>query len=164
MIIKRLTVENVGPFFGSWEVLLETGVTVFVGEYEGAEDRSNRSGKSWLAVDVPTYAIFGVFRGARVEDLPHRLVRGRESAWAEVEVESSDGLEWVVRRGRTAGGDPIRELNGSQISERDLERVVREEVVGLSWEEYLLTLGAVQGEMHAFMRLTAGEKRRVVSP
>lgn len=164
MIIRRLTVENLGPFLGGWEVTLSGGVTAFVGEYEDAGERSNRAGKSWLAVDAPLYVLYGRTRGGRVEDLPHRLVRGREDAWAEAEVESSDGRVWVLRRGRTAGGDPIRTLDGAAVSERDLEAVVRDEVVGLSEEEFPLTMAAVQGEMHAFMRLTAAEKRRVVAP
>lgn len=164
MILTRLTVSNIGPFLSEWEVRLGAGVTVFVGEYEGAEARSNRAGKSWLAVDAPLYALFGDLRGGRVEDLPHRLARGREDAWVEAAVESSDGRAWVLRRGRTAGGEPIRTLDGAHVSERDLEVAVREEVVGLSLEEYRLTMAAVQGDVHAFMRLTAGEKRRVVAP
>lgn len=164
MIFKRLTVENLGPFLGSWEVTLGEGVTAFVGEYEGAGERSNRAGKSWLAVDVPLYVLFGVLRGGRVEDLPHRLARGREDAWAEVEVESSDGRTWVLRRGRTAGGEPIRTLAGVAVSERDLEAAVRDEVVGLSAEEFLLTAASVQGELPAFLRLSSAEKRRVLAP
>lgn len=164
MILTRLTVNNLGPFLAEWEVRLGPGVTVFVGEYEGAGDRSNRAGKSWLAVDVPMYVFFGATRGGRVEDLPHRLARGKEDAWAEAQVESSDGRSWVLRRGRTAGGDPIRTIDGAHVSDADLEAAVRDEVVGLSREEYALTMAAAQGDVHAFMRLTAGEKRRVVAP
>jgi DNA repair exonuclease SbcCD ATPase subunit len=164
MIIKKLTVENLGPFLGNWQVTLGEGVTAFVGEYEGAEDRSNRAGKSWLAVDVPLYVLHGFTRGGGVDDLPHRLARGKEDAWAELEVESSDGRAWLLRQGRTAGGEPIRMLDGSSVSERDLETVVRDEVLGLNAEEFKLTMAAVQGDVHSFMRLSAADKRRVVSP
>jgi len=164
MIVKRIEVSNVGPFLGDWEVELREGVNVFVAEYEGAGERSNRAGKSWLAADAQFYALFGSFRGRGVDDLPHRLARGRESAYVEGEYVSSDGRDWLIRRGRTAGGDPIRLLNGSRVSDEDLKRVVREEVLGLSEEEYRLTAAAEQGEMHGFLRLSPAEKRRLVSP
>lgn len=164
MIIKKITVNNMGPFLSEWVVMLQEGPTVFVGDYENASERSNRAGKSWVAVDAPLYALHGWFRGSKVDELPHRLALGKDDSFVELEVESSLGVVWTIRRGRTAGGDPIRELNGSAIKEQDLKRVVEEEIVGLTLEEHLLTTAFVQGEMHAFMKMGAADKRRVVSP
>ncbi len=164
MIFKNVTVCNVGPFRSEWNVDLSKGTTVVLGEYGDGEARSNRAGKSYFAVDCPLYALFGEFRGSKLDDLPHRSVRGEEDAWVDLTVEGSDGREWRIRRGRTAGGSPIRILNGVKISDADLDKAVEEEILGLTLEEYKLTNAFVQGEMHAFLRMSAAEKRRVVSP
>lgn len=164
MIFKRIALNNAGPFLAEWEVLLPEGPTVVVGEYEESGVRSNRAGKSYFAVDAPLYALFGKFRGSRLEEFPHRLALGREESWVETDVESSDGRDWSIRRGRTPSGDPIRLLNGSHVSEADLLRTVEREILGLTADEYLMTCAFVQGEMHAFMKATPAEKRRVVSP
>ena len=116
MIIRRLKLLNAGPFLGEWEVNLREGVTVVVAEYEGEDERSNRGGKSFFAVDAPLYALFGRFRGSKVEDFPHRAIRGEEDAYVELEGENSAGDVHVLRRGRSAGGKPIREVDGAQIS------------------------------------------------
>lgn len=164
MIFKNITVYNVGPFRSEYSVNILDGLTVVLGEYGDGDVRSNRAGKSYFAVDCPLYALFGKFRGNKLDDLSHRSVRGEEDAWVDVTVESSDGQEWRIRRGRTAGGTPIRTLNGVKISDADLRRTVEEEILGLTLEEYELTNAFVQGEMHAFLRMSASEKRRVVSP
>jgi len=164
MIYKTVRLKNAGPFLADWEVELPEGPTVVVARYEESEVRSNRGGKSFFAVDCPLYALFGRFRGSKVDEFPHRLARGKEESWVELEVTSSDGRDWTVKRGRTASGDPIRELNGSQISEKDLLRTVEDEILGLSYEEYVSTNAFVQGEMHAFMQKTPAEKRKLVSP
>lgn len=164
MIFHRIAVSNAGPFLGDWDVVLPEGPTVVVARYEESDVRSNRAGKSYFAVDLPLYVLFGKFRGKSVDDFPHRLARGKEDAFGELEVDSSDGRSWLIRRGRTAGGDPIRELNGSKISDADLVKTVETEILGLSFDEYLNTNAFVQGEMHSFMRMTPAEKRRLVSP
>ena len=164
MIIKRITVENAGPFLGSWDVDFREGATVVIADYEGSDARSNRAGKSYFAVDCPLYALHGWFRGTKVDDFPHRLAAGREDAYVELDVVSSDGIEWKIRRGRTKGGEPIRELNGSPIKEVDLKQAVENEILGLSLEEHLMTTAFVQGEIHGFMRLGAADKRRIISP
>ena len=102
MILTRLAVSNLGPFLGDWEADLPLGTTVVVAEYEGAPEASNRGGKSWVAVDLPLYVLFGELRGGVAEDVVHRLARGKEDAWGEVGCRSSDGRAWVLRRGRTA--------------------------------------------------------------
>jgi DNA repair exonuclease SbcCD ATPase subunit len=163
MIICRALFRNVGPFLSDWEVELPEGVTAVVGEYEDASERSNRAGKSFLAVDGLLYALFGRFRG-RTDDFVHRLARGREEGFVEYELESSEGRRFVVRRGRDRGGNPIRELDAIPIKDEGLTQVVRDEILGLSFEEFVLTNCFVQGEMHAFMTMTSAEKRRVVSP
>ena len=163
MIFRRILLENAGPFLGEWEVELPEGVTAVVGEYEDAETRSNRAGKSFLAVDGLLYALFGKFRG-RTDDFVHRLARGTEGGFVEYDLENSEGTRHVVRRGRDRSGGPIRELDGVAIKEEGLEEVVRDEVLGLSYEEFVLTNCFVQGRMHAFMEMTPAEKRRVVSP
>jgi DNA repair exonuclease SbcCD ATPase subunit len=163
MIIRRILLNNAGPFLSEWEVELPEGVTAVVADYDDAPSRSNRAGKSFLAVDAPRYALFGEFRG-RTDEFVHRLARSEEGGFVELEVESSEGTGYVLRRGRDKNGEPIRRLDGSQVSERDLSRIVRDEILGLSSDEYLLTNAFVQGGMHAFMQMTAGEKRRVVSP
>lgn len=163
MIVRRILINNCGPYLSDWEVELPEGVVAVVAEYEDASERSNRAGKSWLAVDAQTYALFGRFRG-RTDDLVHRVARGREDGFVEVEVESSEGRRFVVRRGRDRSGAPIRLLDGAQIKDDDLEAVVRTEILGLSLEEFTLTNCFVQGRMHAFMEMTPAEKRRVVSP
>lgn len=163
MIIRRALLNNAGPFLGEWEVSLGEGTTVIVAEYEGEEERSNRAGKSWFAVDAVLYSLFGTFRG-KVDDFAHRLAAGKEDAFVEHDMESSDGRIWRLRRGRTAAGEPIRTLNGDHISDKDLLRTVEREILGLSLDEYRLTCAFVQGEMHEFMRMTPEQKRRVVSP
>lgn len=161
MIIRRLRVQNVGPFLDTHEVFFNEGLTSVVGSYDGAQERSNRSGKSFLAVDCPLYALFGEFRG-RADDLTHRSAD--DEATVELEVESSQGVVFVIRRGRTASGKPIRELNGASIKEADLKEVVEREILGLSKEEYLLTNMFVQGKMHSFMEMGSADKRRVIAP
>jgi DNA repair exonuclease SbcCD ATPase subunit len=163
VILKRLLLYNVGPFLGEWCVEFPEGVTAVVGEYDDRPLASNRAGKSYLAVDAPLYALHGRFRGG-ADDLVHRLARGVEEGFVELTVESSERTEFTIRRGRSKGGDPIRSLDGSAVKEADLERVVLDEVLGLSYEEHLLTTAFVQGKIHAFMDRTPAEKRRVVSP
>jgi len=164
VIYRRIGVTNAGPFLGEWSVELPLGPTVVIARYEDSEVRSNRAGKSFFAVDAPMYALHGEFRGKRVDDFAHRLARGQEDAFVEVEIESSDAREWSIKRGRTAGGDPIRELNGSKISDEDLKRAVEREILGLTYDEYLNTNAFVQGEIHGFLKATPAEKRRIVSP
>lgn len=163
MIIRRVRLSNAGPFLGDWEVELSEGATVVVAEYEGEDARSNRAGKSFFAVDAPLYALFGIFRG-KTDEFAHRLVAGEEDAYVEVEVSSSDGSVFVLRRGRTARGEPIRSIGGARLSERDYAAAVEGEVLGLSLEEYRTTCLAAQGEVNAFMRMTPDAKRRFVSP
>jgi len=164
VIFLRTTLNNVGPYLAEWGVTWGEGVNAVVGEYESSDLRSNRSGKSYLAVAVPLYVFFGEFHGRTLDQLPHRLAAGKEDAWAELEVSGSDGRMWTVRRGRARSGDPIRELNGSAVGEQDLRRVVEGEILGLSLEEYRLTNAFVQGDAHGFMRLSPADKRRVVAP
>lgn len=164
MIFRRILLYNAGPFLAEWEVELGLGVTAVVAEYFGAPGRSNRGGKSFFAVDAPCYGLFGEFRGKTTDDFVHRLARGEEEGFVELEVESSEGTRYVVRRGRTKRGEPIRVLDGADVKEADLARVVSEEILGLSLEEYRLTTMFVQGEMHAFMKMPPAEKRRVVAP
>jgi DNA repair exonuclease SbcCD ATPase subunit len=163
MIIERLLLNNLGPFLAEWEVELPLGVTAVVGEYDGSPLSSNRAGKSYLAADAPLYALHGRFRGG-ADDLVHRLAAGVEDGFVELAVRNSEGTPFCIRRGRTRGGDPIRTLDGAAIKEADLERVVLEEILGLSYEEHVLTTAFVQGRMHAFMEKSPAEKRRVVSP
>lgn len=163
MIVRRVLFNNAGPFLSEWEVELPEGVTAVVAEYEDAADRSNRAGKSFLAVDGLLYALFGKFRG-RTDDFVHRVARGREEGFVEYELETSEGARHVIRRGRDRSGGPIRELDGSTIKEGDLETAVVEEILGLSYDELVLTNVFVQEQMHSFMAMTPAEKRRVVSP
>lgn len=163
MIVRRILLENAGPFLSDWEVELPEGVTAIVGEYDDAVARSNRAGKSFLAVDGLLYVLFGKFR-ARTDDFVHRVVRGREAGFVEYELESSEGVRFVLRRGRDRSGAPIRLLDGAEIKDDAFEEVVREEILGLSYDEFTLTNCFVQGRMHAFMEMTPTEKRRVVSP
>jgi DNA repair exonuclease SbcCD ATPase subunit len=163
VILRRLLLNNAGPFLSEWEVELPLGVTAVVAEYADAPSRSNRGGKSFFAVDAPLYALFGEFRG-KTDDFVHRLAAGEEDGFVELEAENSEGTRFVLRRGRTRRGDPIRELDGAAVKEKELERIVAEEILGLSLEEYKLTTMFVQGEMHAFLKMTPAEKRRVVSP
>jgi DNA repair exonuclease SbcCD ATPase subunit len=163
VIIRRILVNNAGPFFSDWQVELPEGVTAVVAEYEGEAARSNRAGKSWLAVDGLTYALFGKFRG-RSDDFVHRLAAGDEGGFVEYELESSAGRRFTIRRGRDRAGDPIRTLDGAKVKEADLEAVVEAEILGLSHDEFTLTNCFVQGRTHAFMELPPAEKRRVVSP
>lgn len=164
MIFRNITACNVGPFRSEWSVDLSDGLTVVLGEYGDGEARSNRAGKSYFAVDCPMYALFGEFRGSKLDDLSHRSIHGEEDAWVDLTVEGSDGREWRIRRGRTKSGSPIRTLNGAKISDVDLQRMVEEEILGLTLKEYQLTNAFIQGEMHAFLKMSAAEKRRVVSP
>lgn len=163
MIIRRVLVENAGPFLNEWEVEFPEGVVAVVGEYEESEVRSNRAGKSWLAVDGLLYALFGRFRG-RTDDFVHRAVRGVERGFVEYELENSEGTRFVVRRGRDGSGTPIREVDGAPIKEAGLEELVAGEILGLSYDELVMTNVFVQGRMHQFMEMTPAEKRRVVSP
>ena len=164
MIFLRTTLSNVGPYLGEWEVTWGEGVNAVVGEYESSDLRSNRSGKSYLAVAIPLYVLLDKFHGRTLDQLPHRLAAGKEDAWAELEVRGSDGRVWTVRRGRSRLGNPIRELNGAEVKEQDLQRVVEHEILGLNPEEYRLTNAFVQGDAHGFMRLSPADKRRVVAP
>lgn len=161
MIIRRLQVQNVGPFLGIHEVVFNEGLTSVLASYDGADNRSNRAGKSFLAVDCPLFALFGEFRG-RVDDLIHR--NSEDDAIVELDVESSQGVRFVIRRGRTFSGKSIRELNGASIKEAELKDVVEREILGLTKEEYLLTNLFVQGKIHSFMELGSSDKRRVVAP
>lgn len=164
MIIRKVKLSNAGPFLGDWEVELSEGTTVVVAEYDGEESRSNRAGKSYFAVDSALYAYFGWFRGSKVEDFPHRLASGVEDAFVEHEVESSDGTLWTIRRGRRANGDPIRELNGARVGDKELAKVVESEIVGLSFDEYRMTCAFIQNDINAFMKLSPEGKRRFVAP
>lgn len=163
MIIERLLVYNTGPFLGEWEVEFPLGVTAVVAEYDDSPLSSNRAGKSYLAVDAPLYALHGKFRGG-VDDLVHRLAVGVEEGFVDMTVRNSEGTAFTIRRGRTKGGDSIRKLDGASIKEAELEEVVLKEILGLTHREHLLTTAFVQGDMHAFMKMSAAEKRRVVSP
>jgi|GEM_PF-4646414 len=163
MIFKRITLNNAGPFLGNWSVDLREGATVVVGAYEGAGERSNRSGKSFFAVDAPMYALFGQFRG-KTDEFAHRLVRGKDDAWVEIEVATSNGGSHLIRQGRTTGGDPIRELDGSSVKRDDLNNYVVHDMLGLTLDEWQLTNLFVQSQMHGFMALSAADKRRVISP
>lgn len=163
MIFRRITVNNAGPFLGEWSVDLSDGATVIVGTYDEGSERSNRSGKSFFACDCPMYALFGQFRG-KTDEFAHRLVRGKEDAWVEVEVTTSNGRCHSIRQGRTASGDPIREVDGASVKRDDLLNFVVSEVLGLTLEEWRMTNLFVQGNMHSFMEMTAAEKRRVVAP
>jgi DNA repair exonuclease SbcCD ATPase subunit len=166
MIYKRILVNNAGPFLGEWDVILPEGPTVIMAQYEGSDVKSNRAGKSYIGIDIPMYSFFGKFRGKSisVDDFPHRLAQGKEDAFSEIEVESSDLRKWIIRRGRTVGGDSIRQLNGSDISESDLQKAIKNEILGLTYEEYINTNAFIQGKIHSFMQMGASDKRRLISP
>lgn len=164
MIYRRILVNNAGPFLGEWEVELPEGPTVVIATYDNSDVKSNRAGKSYFAVDIPMYVMFGKFRSKSVDDFTHRLARGKEDAFAELEVKSSDNRKWVIKRGRTVGGNAISQLNGSKISETELLKTVKNEILGLSYEEYINTNAFLQSKMHSFMEMGAAEKRRIVSP
>lgn len=164
MIYRRISVNNFLAYMGRHDVRLCEGLTVVVAQYDDAESRSNRGGKSAIAFDAPVFALYGWTRTGRVDDVVHRSVVGREEGWSEVEVETSDGAVHVVRQGRTCTGKALREVDGSPVKREDMERFVVEELVGLTLEEFLLTNGFLQGDAHSFMRLSSREKRRVVSP
>lgn len=166
MIFRRIAVSNAGPFLGDWEVRLNEGVNAIVGEYEGAPESSNRGGKSWLATTAPYYALYGAIpiQGAGVNDVPHVLAAKEEDAWVELEVETSSGATRIIRRGRKAGGDPIRLLDGVQVSETDMTSAVYGEILGLNHDEYEATGMAIQEQLGGFLSMRPGDRRALVAP
>lgn len=163
MIFEETTIVNAGPFLGEHTVRWPLGPVVVVAEYDGAQDRSNRAGKSWLASDAPRFALFGALRHS-LDRFPHVAVLGRQDAYVRQVVVNSLGCRFELVRGRSAGGNPIRSLNGSELSDADLQEAVLQEILGLDEVEYNLTAAAPQRRLHTFMEMTAEVKRKTLSP
>ena len=161
MIYKSIRVKNIGPFLGDFKIDIPKGPTVIIGTYEGSESSSNRSGKSYFAVDCPLYALFGVHRG-KLSDIIHRNTD--EECFVEIDVVSSDGKEWLIKRGRTEENKPIRQINNVSASENEMLECVRDHILGLDHNEYIMTNAFMQGDMHGFMTKGNKDRSMMVAP
>ncbi len=74
-MIETIRVANLGPFRGVQEVSLGEGIISIEGRYVGKRGKSNRAGKSFFAVDLLRFLLYGRHRYSRVNKIIHRLAK-----------------------------------------------------------------------------------------
>lgn len=158
-MIFELEVENFLPFRGTSRVEFPESLTAVAAEYEGEPLRSNRAGKSALAVDAVTFLLFGEVRGVTLAQAVHG-----DAAEARVRgvVEDLTGARRTVERRVTRKGEQSIRLDDREGGTREYQAQIVAEITGQTYEEYVMTTCFLQGDIHQFMDKTAGEKQALL--
>lgn len=146
--------------FGEWNEIYfkdENNIISIIGQWHDEPSRSNRSGKSSF-VEIILYAFYGKTRAKREIDLINKNFPNEDMI---VEVELDNGI--IITRGRTSKNEIILNLTGFEGADK---RVVQEEIdkiIGLTYEDFVMTSFFVQGDIHSFMNAGPTGQKQLIS-
>lgn len=152
MIVVRLEVENFGPFRGPHTLDLD-------GVHSLAITGVNSAGKSAI-VDAIGFAIFGRVRQG-TGGAGAWLTEGESKMRVALTLRPTTGPDFVFER-RWAGGKGSVKVTGWEGSQARHARRAAEDLVGLTWDDYLSTVCLAQADMQRLAEADRSERRAIV--
>lgn len=156
MRIKELTIKNFMPFLGEYKVILDDGLINIIGKWEGEEKKSNRAGKSSF-VDSIFYLLYGKSRAEKEIDLINNLAD--EELLVRGIFETHEGNEITIERIRTKDNKKKLTIEGVDFNSIEEPQLVINNLIGLTYDEFVTTNYFSQGQINSFMNLTTSQKK-----
>lgn len=169
MNIERITVDNFASYRGRCELSFDKlGKTISIAGNTGA-------GKTTLAIDALTFALFGKAYGSDLEKSRGWVVRGPTGkAYVEL-VFSIDGVRYLVRRSVTVSQNRseseatlyklVYEEGGEKITAiargvRDVDQKIRE-LIRMDYKTFMNTVIVRQGDVLGIVEAKPADVRRI---
>lgn len=154
MILRALELYNYGIFKGTHRLQFKDkgDVIGILARYEGADNRSNRGGKSTLIESI-FYNLTGDSRTKKEVDLIHY---GEESMHVVTIWEDDDGNKFKIKRGRDIKNNGLLEANFTDKKSEAQNEI--NALFGTNAKDLKLTNYFQQADIHGFMESTHGAK------
>jgi DNA repair exonuclease SbcCD ATPase subunit len=146
--------------FGSWQEIHfneDQSIVSIIGEWANEPKRSNRSGKSTF-VEMIMYALYGKSRSKKEVDLINKFYPEEDMV---VELTFDNNI--VIQRGRTSTNQIILELTGFEGADKKVIQDEINKIVGLSYEDFIMTSFFIQGDIHTFMEAGATGQKQIIA-
>jgi DNA repair exonuclease SbcCD ATPase subunit len=162
MRLKKLGCKyfmHFGPFS---EITFPEDVSIvsIVGQWADEPKRSNRSGKSSL-VEAMLYGLYGKSRSKKEVGLINKNYPGEDMV-VELTFDNNDE-EIVIQRGRSSSNQIILELTGFEGADKKVVQDEIDRLVGLSYDDFIMTSFFLQGDIHTFMDAGATGQKQMIA-
>lgn len=147
--IRQFNTDNFMPFKGVQELgPIPDGVYGVIGRYEGAEDRSNRAGKS-VFLETVLYALYG--EGRKLRTMDEYIHRDEDEMSLQIGMEIKDEGEFIVGRNRKRGvGSNIIYIKGSRFKKAEAKEEIYERL-GIGHDDFVRTSFVRQGDLDGIL-------------
>lgn len=165
-MIERIRVANLGPFGGVQDIVLPEGLISIEGRYVGAKGKSNRAGKSFFAIDLLRFLLFGKHRYTQNKNLPHRAANlSTDPVYGAITIGLGDDEEITVTRQYDAMSKRfLLELPG--YAERSTDKLKQSEMqsvleasLGCDHETAALTWMVMQEDSSGIMKMSLSARK-----
>lgn len=165
-MIESIRVANLGPFRGVQEVTLGEGILSIEGRYVGKKGKSNRAGKSFFAVDLLRFLLYGRHRYTRMEKIINRTAQPKNDPVYGAVTLSLPGDESVtaLRNYDTFVSRFLLELpsfggtNLDKMKQGELQALL-DSTLGCTGDDALLTWLVMQGQANGIMDLQLSQRK-----